>query len=142
MTTQTARPTRRTTRPRQRPRRRRGDRGDTTVEAAGYTVLMLLAVMVLVQAAVWALADLSARHAADHAAQTARVAGGTTQDGRTAGTEMLAAINPNGLTDVDITVDRTADTTTATITGDVLQVIPVVTIPVRVQAHVPTEPDQ
>jgi hypothetical protein len=142
MTTQPARPSRRTARPRQRPRRWRGDRGDTTVEAAGYTVLMLLAVAVLVQAAVWALADLSARHAADHAAQTARVAGGTTQDGYTAGAEMLAAINPNGLTDVDITVDRTAETTTVTITGNVLQVIPVVSIPVHVQALAPTEPDQ
>jgi hypothetical protein len=142
MTTQPSRPTRRTTRPRQRPRRWRGDWGDTTVEAAGYTVLMLLAVLVLVQAAVWTLADLSARHAADHAAQTARVAGGTTQDGHTAGAEMLAAINPNGLTDVDISIDRTAEATTVTITGNVLQVIPVVTIPVHVQAHAPTEPDQ
>jgi Flp pilus assembly protein TadG len=125
-----------------RRQRRGSDRGDTTVEAAGYTVLMLLAVLVLVQAAVWTLADLSARHAADHAAQTARVAGGTTQDGHTSAAEMLAAINPTGITNVDITVDRTADTTTATITGHALQVIPVVTIPIRVQAHVPTEPDQ
>lgn len=125
-----------------RPARRlRGDRGDTTVEAAGYTMLMLLAVMVLVQAAVWALADLSARHAADHGVQTARVAGGTTQDGQFATAHMLAQINPNGLTDVEITVDRTAETTTVTITGDVLQIVPLLRIPVRVRAHAPTEPD-
>jgi hypothetical protein len=111
------------------------------VEAAGYTMLMLLAVMVLVQAAVWALADLSARHAADHGLQTARVAGGTTQDGHSATTHMLAQINPNGFTDVEITVDRTAQTTTVTITGDALQIIPLVNIPVRVQAHARTEPD-
>jgi Flp pilus assembly protein TadG len=125
-----------------RPRRWRADHGNTTVEAAGYTALMLLAVMVLVQAAVWALADLSARHAADHAAQTTRVAGGTAETGHQAATEMLSAINPNGLTNVDITVDRTAETTTVTITGNALQVIPVVTIPVQVRTLVPTEPDQ
>lgn len=126
---------------RNRRSRRCGDRGDTTVEVAGYTLLMLLAMMVLVQAAVWGLADLSARHAADHAVQTARVAGGTAQDGHTAATQMLAEINPNGLTDVDITVDRTVETTTVTITGNALRVIPVVTIPVQVQAQAPTEPE-
>jgi hypothetical protein len=104
-------------------------------------MLMLLAVMVLVQAAAWGLADLSARHAADHGVQTARVAGGTTQDGHSATTHMLAEINPNGLTDVEITVDRTAETTTITITGDALQIVPLVTVPVRVQAQAPTEPD-
>jgi Flp pilus assembly protein TadG len=124
------------------PRRRRDDRGSTTVEAAGYTMLMLLAVMALVQAAVWGLADLSARHAADHAAQTARVSGGTAEAGGTAAADMLSAINPNGLTNVDITVDRTAASTTVTVTGHALQVIPVVTIPIHVQAHAPSEPDQ
>jgi Flp pilus assembly protein TadG len=124
------------------PRRRRDDRGSTTVEAAGYTMLMLLAVMALVQAAVWGLADLSARHAADHGVQTARVAGGTAEAGGTAAADMLSAINPNGLTNVDITVDRTAASTTVTVTGDALQVIPVVTIPIHVRAHAPSEPDQ
>jgi len=128
--------------PRRQPRCRRDDRGSTTVEAAGYTVLMLLAVMALVQAAVWGLADLSARHAADHGVQTARVSGGTAEAGQAAAAGMLAAINPNGLTNVDITVDRTAESTTVTLTGDALQVIPVVTIPIQVQAHAPTEPDQ
>lgn len=103
---------------------------------------MLLAILVLVQAAVWGLADLSARHAADHAAQTARVAGGTTETGHTAAAQMLHTINPNGLTNVDINVDRTAEATTVTITGHALQVVPFVTIPVRVVAQVPTEPGQ
>jgi hypothetical protein len=105
-------------------------------------MLMLLAVMALVQAAVWGLADLSARHAADHAAQTARVSGGTAEAGHTAAAGMLSAINPNGLTNVDITVDRTAESTTVTVTGHALQVIPVVTIPIHARAHAPTEPDQ
>jgi hypothetical protein len=102
---------------------------------------MLLTLMVLVQAAVWGLADLSARHAANQGVQTTRVAGGTTEAGHSDAAEMLEAINPNGLTEVDIKVQRGPDSTTVTITGTVLQVIPLVTIPVSVQAHAPTEPD-
>lgn len=123
------------------PRREAGDRGNTTVEAAGYTVLMLLALTVLVQAAVWGLADLSARQAAHHGVQTARVAGGTEQAGHADAETMLQTINPDGLTDVQITVERGPQTTTVTITGTVLQVVPAVNIPVHVQAQAPTEPD-
>lgn len=119
----------------------RRDRGNTTVEAAGYTALMLLALTVLVQAAVWGLADLSARQAAHHGLQTTRVAGGTEQAGYTDAEAMLHAINRNGITDVEITVERGPETTTVTITGTVLQVVPGVSIPVSVQAQAPTEPD-
>jgi hypothetical protein len=117
------------------------DRGSTTVEAAGYTVLMLLALTVLVQAAVWGLADLSARQAAQHGVQTARVAGGTEQAGHTDTEAMLRAINARGITDVNIAVQRGPDTTTVTITGTVLQVVPGVSIPVHARAQAPTEPD-
>lgn len=102
---------------------------------------MLLALTVLVQAAVWALADLSARQAAHHGAQAARVADGTTQSGYADASAVLEAINPNGITNADITVERGPETTTVTITGTVLQVIPGVSIPVLVQAQAPTEPD-
>ena len=120
---------------------RRGERGSTTVEAAGYTALMLLVILVVVQAAVWALADVAARNAAHHGLQTARVAGGTEQAGQAAAADRLEALNPNGVTNVTVTVDRTPETTTVTVRGDALRVVPVVTIPVSVQAHSPTEPE-
>lgn len=126
---------------RRRGRRWRGDRGSTTVEAAGYTILMLLALTVLVQAAVWGMADLAARQAAEQGLQTARVAGGTAQAGGDTAEAMLEEINPNGITDVDVSVERGPETTTVTITGTVLKVIPVVDIPVQVQAEAPTEPE-
>lgn len=111
------------------------------MEAAGYTMLMLLALTVLVQAAVWGLADLAARQAAEQGAQTARVAGGTAQAGHDDAQAMLEEINPNGITDVEITVQRGPQTTTVTIAGKTLRVIPVVDIPVRVRAQAPTEPE-
>jgi Flp pilus assembly protein TadG len=118
----------------------RCDRGSTTVEAAGYTALMLLVILIIVQAAVWALADLSVRHAADHGAQTARVAGGTAQAGHDAAAARLDALNPHGVSGVTITVERAADTTTVIVSGSVLQVVPLLSIPVQAAAHVPTEP--
>lgn len=112
------------------------------MEAAGYAMLMLFAMTVLVQAAVWGMADLAARQAAERGLQSARVAGGTEQAGHDDADSLLEAINPNGLTDVTITVQRGAETTTVTITGTTLKVIPVVDIPVSVQAQAPTEPDE
>ena len=126
--------------PGRRLRRLCTDRGSTTVEAAGYTMLMLLAILVAVQAGVWALADLSARHAAHQGAQITRVAGGTAEAGHDATADRLEAINPNGITGVTITVERGPETTTVTVSGTVLQVIPLIEIPVRAQAHTATEP--
>jgi Flp pilus assembly protein TadG len=118
----------------------RSDRGDTSVEIALYAPLMLLAVMVIVQAVTWGLADLSARHAANHGLQTARVHGATAADGQRVATDLLEEINPRGLTDVAVEVVRDDESTTVTVTGNALQVIPVITIPIQAQAHGPTEP--
>jgi Flp pilus assembly protein TadG len=121
-------------------RRLRRDRGDTSVEIALFAPLMLLAVMVALQAAAWGLADLSARHAAQQGLQTARLHGATQADGHAAASSLLDEINPRGLTNVQITVDRDAETTTVTVTGTVLTIIPIIAIPVHAQAHGPTEP--
>jgi hypothetical protein len=118
----------------------RSDRGDTSLEIALYAPLMLLAVLVIVQAVTWGLADLAARHAANHGLQTARVHGATPADGQQAAAGLLEEINPRGLTNVDINVVRTAESTTVTVRGDAMQVIPVITIPIEAQAHGPTEP--
>jgi Flp pilus assembly protein TadG len=119
----------------------RRDEGSTTVEAAGYTFLMLMVITLIVQAGVWALADLSARQAAQHGLQTARLSQATAEAGHTQAETILQAINPRGLTNVAITVERGPDTTTVTVTGTALQVLPIVDIPVRAQAAGPTEPD-
>jgi hypothetical protein len=100
---------------------------------------MLLAVMIALQAAAWGLADLSARHAAQHGLQTARLHGATAADGHSGAAALLAEINPRGLTDVQITVDRAPETTTVTISGTALRIIPIIAIPIHAQAHGPTE---
>ena len=129
--------------PQTRTRRRwwGSDGGSATVEAAGYTLAMLLVLSLIVQAGVWALADLSARQAAAHGLQTARLSGATAPAGQADTLAMLHAINPRGLTDVTVTVERGPQTTTVTVTGTALKVLPLVDLPVRVQAVGPTEPD-
>jgi hypothetical protein len=106
---------------------------------AGYTFLALLVLTLLVQVAVWAMADLSARSAANHALQTARVLGSTATAGQVDGEALLAEINPKGITNISVTVTRDADLTTVTITGKALPVIPGVRLPVNVAVQAPTE---
>ena len=126
---------------RRSPRRRRlrEDRGSVTVEMAGYTFLALLVLTLLVQVAVWAMADLSARSAANHALQAARVMGATASGGQVDGQALLAQLNPKGISGVTVTVDRTANVTTVTITGKALAVIPGVSLPIHVVVQGPTE---
>lgn len=126
--------------PRGRRRRRGRDRGDTSVEIVLFAPLMFLVVLVLFQAGAVFWADLSARHAAQQGLQTARVHGATGPDGQAAAAALLEEINPQGLSDVDITVVREADTTTVTVTGTALSIIPVIPIQITAQASGPTEP--
>jgi hypothetical protein len=102
---------------------------------------MLLVITLIVQAGVWALADLSARQAAQQGLQTARLSGGHAEAGQQDAQQVLEVINPRGLTDVSITVERGPETTAVTVTGTALKVLPIVDIPVRAQAVGPTEPD-
>jgi hypothetical protein len=111
------------------------------VEAAGYTFLMLLVITLIVQAGVWALADLSARQAAQHGLQTARLSQATAESGHAQAEQMLEAINPRGLTDVTVTVERGPEVTRVIVTGTALRVLPIVEILVRARAVGPTEPD-
>lgn len=124
-----------------KPRRRRGsDRGDTSVEIVLFAPVMLLAILVLFQAGAVLFADLSARHAAEQGVQAARLHGASGADGQVVAADLLEEINPKGLSDVDIDVVRDAETTTVTVTGTALPIIPIVPIQVTATASGPTEP--
>lgn len=124
-----------------RPRWRRlgGDRGAVTVEVAGYTVLMLLALMIGVQAVTWGLAALGARYTANHAAQQTRVHGGTVAAGKADANATLASAVGNALNDPQVDIDRTATTVTVTVRGTATSIIPGFRPPVTVTVHAPVE---
>ena len=115
------------------------DRGAVTVEVAGYTTLMLLALTVGVQVVMWGLAALGARYTANHAAQAARLYDATATAGRNDGQAMLDSAVGTALRESRVTVTRTATTVTVTVEGDAVQVVPFVRPPVTVTVTAPVE---
>jgi hypothetical protein len=124
---------------RQRWRRRGGDHGAVTVEVAGYTTLMLLAMMIGVQAVIWGMAALGARYTANHAAQQTRVHGGTVAAGEAGAHAILDSAVGNALNDPRVEITRTATTVTVTVRGTATSIIPGFTPPVTVTVHAPVE---
>jgi hypothetical protein len=100
----------------------------------------LLVLTLLVQGITVVIGDLSARHAAQQGLQTARLTGGTATGGHDQAQAMLAEINPRGLTDVEIVVERDPQTTTVTVSGNARAVVPGLAVRVHAQAQAPTEP--
>jgi hypothetical protein len=124
---------------RRRWRRLDGDRGAVTVEVAGYTTLMLLAMMIGVQAVMWGMAALGARYTANHAAQQTRVHGGTVAAGQADANAILTSAVGNALNDPQVEISRTATTVTVTVRGTATSIIPGFTPPVTVTVHAPVE---
>jgi hypothetical protein len=120
-------------------RRLAADRGSTTVEMVGYTAVMLAALLVGVQAAVWGLAELACRYAASHALQVTRVQGGTAAAGHADAATVLASIGGNLVSGPDISATRGVATASVTVKGYVIQVVPFLRLPVGATATGPVE---
>ena len=120
-------------------RRLGGDRGAVTVEIAGYTTLMLATLLVGVQVVMWGMAALGAHYTANHAAQTARVHGGTAAAGQADAEAILRSAVGNALDDPNTTVTRTATTVTVTVRGTAISIIPGFRPAVTVTVQAPVE---
>ncbi len=114
---------------------RRGERGSAAVEFALAVPMLLSVLATLVQLFSWGMAHLAAQAAADRAAQTARVAGGTPRAGRAEARELLAQLPGGFLVDPAVTVTRTPTRTTVAVCG-AARGIP---LPVAVTVSSPTE---
>ena len=128
-----------TTSPKRPRRRRRSDRGSTSVEMVGYTAIMLFALLVGVQAAVWGLAELACRYAANHALQTTRIDGGSADAGKADANTVLTSVNANLVTGPTTEATRSATTATVTVHGHALRVIPFLNLPVGTTVSAPVE---
>ena len=129
---------------RRRRRGRRDDCGSATVEFALGAPLLLLIVALIWQVGVWAIGDLAARNAANHALQTSRVVGGTAPAGHSDAAALLAQNGGWFVVDPVVTVTRTPTVTTVTITGHARAVVPASIIPglqptITVTVQAPTE---
>jgi len=124
--------------PRQRRRSRR-DRGSTTVQTLLWTPWLLTLALAGAQAAAYGWAYLTARHAADQAVQTARLDGGSADQGRADAQAVLDQAG-TGLTATEIKVTRTETTATAIITARPVRIVPLAPLrTVHVVASAPVE---
>lgn len=121
-----------------RPRRRattRHDDGSVAVQFALAVPILLTMLGVLIQTALWGLGYLAAEQAAQHAAQTTRVVGGTVAAGRADATTLLHQLGGRLVTDPTIQITRGPVTTTVTIHAHARGA----PIPLTAHASAPTE---
>ena len=95
--------------------RRWDDRGEVAANAAVFAAVVLL-VFFCVQFGLWFHGRQVAASAAQHAVDAARVEQGTAAAGEATGYEYLDQVG--GIDPATVTVSRTADTVTATVSGD------------------------
>lgn len=120
-------------------RRLRGDRGSVSTEVVLYAPLLFLLVLLGVQLALWALAQLGVQHAANHALQTTRVQGGSVAAGQEDAATILAEVAGGVAVDPEVSVTRTADTATVSVRAAVPSVVPFLRLRVSTQVSAPTE---
>jgi hypothetical protein len=111
-----------------------GDRGSVTVELVIATPLLLLALLAIMQFALWSHATHVAQAAASQALAAARVQDGTTATGHAAGQRLLDDLAHGPLRDPRVDVSRTATTATVAITGEATAVLPGMHLPVHAEA--------
>ncbi|MFG1648358.1 TadE/TadG family type IV pilus assembly protein [Micromonospora sp. NPDC049275] len=124
---------------RARRRLRVNDRGSASTEVVLYAPLLFLLVLIGVQLALWALAQLGIQHAANHALQTTRVSGGTAAAGTADATTVLDQVAGRAVDNPQVSVARSADTATVAIAGRVPTVVPFLRLRVDTRVSAPVE---
>ncbi|GIJ08402.1 hypothetical protein Van01_16160 [Micromonospora andamanensis] len=104
-----------------------------------YAPLLFLLVLVGVQFALWALAQLGVQYAANHALQTTRVSGGTAAAGRADAAAVLDQVAGQVVVDPRVSVTRNPDTATVAVAGRVPAVVPFLRLQVTTEVSAPTE---
>jgi Flp pilus assembly protein TadG len=99
----------------------------------------LLIVFGIIQFGIWYHANDIAQAAAQQSVRSASSYGGTQADGTREAGRVLSE-NANGLiVHTQVACNRTPETATVTVTGDALQVIPFIPLPVKATATAPVE---
>ena len=121
------------------PGRIRDDSGFSALEMAVIFPVTIFIVFGIVQFGIWYHANDIAQSAAQQGVRSASAYGASQTDGRT---EAGKVVNENAhglIIHTQITSDRGAQTATVTVTGDAIQVIPFIPLPVKATATAPVE---
>ncbi|WP_409497263.1 TadE/TadG family type IV pilus assembly protein [Amycolatopsis sp. cmx-11-12] len=122
------------------PRRLRTDqRGAGTVELVIAVPLLLLLILLIAQFALYMHATHIAQAAASETLSAARVSGGSAAAGITEGQRILAQLGGGPLHGTSVNVQRGNTEATVTITGNVVTVIPFMTLTVHAESVGPIE---
>ncbi|MEV6445142.1 TadE/TadG family type IV pilus assembly protein [Amycolatopsis sp. NPDC051716] len=111
-----------------------GERGSVTAELMIATPLLLLALLVIIQFALWSHATHVAQAAAAEALAAARVQNGTATAGRAAGQQMLDELAQGPLRSSQIDVVRTETSVSASVQGEAVAVLPGMHLHVHAEA--------
>ncbi|GAA2686026.1 MULTISPECIES: TadE/TadG family type IV pilus assembly protein [Actinosynnema] len=117
----------------------RGDRGSVSAELVVVTPLLLLALLAIVQFALWSHATHIAQAAAAHGLAATRAVHGTASAGTAAARQLLDQLARGPLADPSVAAKREAVTASVRITGTASRVVPFLTLPVHAEASGPVE---
>jgi Flp pilus assembly protein TadG len=112
--------------------RLRGDRGAGAAEVVIAVPLLMLLILAIVQFALWAHASSVAQATAEEALAAARVQGSSAAAGQQRAQQVLGQIGGAVLVAPQMSVTRSADSTTVQLTATAERVIPFFSMPVRV----------
>lgn len=121
-----------------RSRRTRSEHGAVAIEFLLIISMLMVVFLLMLQYAVKAHAQRIATAAAEDALAATAAYDGTATDGREAANEVLNDIAP-GLRDTTVTINRDATSASVTVTGRVIQFLPLLDIGVNVHIEGPVE---
>ena len=119
-------------------RLREDERGEAT-EAVLVTPVLLFLVMLVFQFGLWYHAEHVAQAAAQEGVRTARLEGGSADDGQRRATDFLARAGAKIVGDPMVSVTRNDETAVVEIRGQSVAVVPGMRIPIRARSESPVE---
>ncbi len=117
----------------------RGERGASSVEMVLALPIVLTVLFLAVQAGMWFYARSIALAAAQSGARTSAMLGSTLDQGLADARSFATGVGGTTLTGVTATGNRSASTTTVTVTGHTVRLVPFMDLTVSQTATLPVE---
>ena len=119
--------------------RLRGERGSSSVEMVIALPIVLTVLFLAVQAGTWFHARSIALASAQSGARTSAMLNSSLEAGLSSARSFAADVGGTTLTGVTVTGDRTATSTTVTVTGHSVRLVPFMDVTVSQSATLPVE---
>src|SRR5665647_1887149 len=117
----------------------RQDRGASSIEMVVALPIVLTVLFLAVQAGMWFYARSIALAAAESGARTSAMLGSTLDEGLADARSFATGVGGTTFTGVTATGDRSATTTTVTVTGHTVRLVPFMDLTVSQTATLPVE---